>query len=72
MFLHKDLSTLGTPPSDSIKTSKCQLKIKTQWDVNPQQNRHSEFATLPGCRVLYHAAWAKHGNCLTTNDNPDL
>jgi len=37
-------------------------------------SKQSDFATLPGCRALYHAAWAivKHCNCLTTNDNPDL
>jgi len=38
-------------------------------DLNPQLNEHWDFATLPGCRALYRAAWAivKHNSCLTSD-----
>jgi len=46
-------------------------KIKTQCDPNPQ------VAVLLllwhiSIKSMYRAAWAKHGNCLTANDHPDI
>jgi len=51
--------------------SKRQLK-KTHCELNPQQNRHSDFVALSGSLALYCAASAKHDDCLIANDNPDL
>ena len=51
--------------------SKRQLK-KTHCDLNPQQNRHSDFVALSGSLALYCATSAKHDDCLIANDIPDV